>query len=201
MVEATSVSSPKRPCKEAGMHEGTTGSTGWRGGHRWQSLSRGREQQRPAEMGALRGWGRGSSSGGWTREDRLAPPPPNVSKGAERKSWGPRGARLQRGDPTPAPPPSLTPTPWGGRKHRGMGNTVAGGREDRRTDKRALAYRIHYERAINFPRRFFFVFFCLFVSFKKITIILPLPRQLTGLYSTTGQGRAGGGREGERLHK
>lgn len=33
--------------------------------------------------------------------------------------------------------------------------TVVGGRTDR-WEERALAYRIHYEKAINFPRRFFF---------------------------------------------
>lgn len=73
-----------------------------------------------------------------------------------------------------------------------------GGGGGGQTDGRALAYRIHYEKAINFPRRFFFF---LSVSFKKITIILPLPQQLTGLYSTTGQGRAGGEgrREGGRV--
>lgn len=48
---------------------------------------------------------------------------------------------------------------------------------------------------------FFFFSFCLFVSFKKITRTQPLPRQLTGLYSTTGQGGRAGGRAGQRLHK
>lgn len=32
------------------------------------------------------------------------------------------------------------------------------GRTDGRTEERALAYRIHYYKAINFPRRFFFCF-------------------------------------------
>lgn len=59
-VEATSLSSPKRPCKEAGMHEETTRSTGRQGGRGPQSWQR-QGRQRPPEMGALRGRGQGGT--------------------------------------------------------------------------------------------------------------------------------------------
>lgn len=170
-VEATSLSSPKRPCKEAGMHEETTRSTG------------------TAE--ATRD---GSSPGQGAGRDRSAPP--TRVKGSERTP-GPGGSKTTTWGPH-FPPPPAGPPPVSKLETAGTWKcTVGAGGQ---TDGRAVAYRIHYEKAINFPRRFFFF---LSVSFKKITILPPLPPQLTGLYSTTGQGRAGreGGREGQRLHK
>lgn len=76
------------------------------------------------------------------------------------------------------------------------------GRTDAQTEERALAHGIHYEKAINCPRRVFFflhffsLFVCVSVSFKKkITVTLPLTQQRNGLYSTT---RGGAGRGGAK---
>lgn len=98
LVEATSLSSPKRPCKEAGMHEETTRSTGWQGGRGPQSRW-GRAWQRPPEMGALRGRGQGGQVS-----------TPYTCKRGLRESRGLAGAGLQHGDPTSPPLRSLTPT-------------------------------------------------------------------------------------------
>lgn len=50
LEETTSLSSPKRPCKEAGMQRRPREARMARG-HRWESG----QGQRPPEMGALRG--------------------------------------------------------------------------------------------------------------------------------------------------
>lgn len=101
------LSSPKRPCREAGMHEGTAGGTGRRGGHRSQSLS---------GDGGSRGHRRWESSGGGGgaallrdgREDRLAPSPSKCVKGGREKA----GAIEEQDDNvgTPLLLPQLTST-------------------------------------------------------------------------------------------
>lgn len=106
----------RRPREAQGGGEATgrslSGDRDGRGHRRWE-LSGGR--------------GRGSSSRGWTREDRLAPP--KRRKRGLRESRGLAGTGLQRGDPTSAPQPD--PHPGASWRHLGIGN-AQWGRADRR---------------------------------------------------------------------
>lgn len=96
------------------------------------------------------------------------------------------------------------PDPYPVRKLETSGKcTVVGGQTDRQTEGRRELYHTESitKKQLIFQGSFFF---CMFLSFKKITIILPLPRQLTGLYSTPRQGRwwrgdRREGREGGRV--
>lgn len=116
---------------------------------------------------------------------QVSTPPSTCVKEGQRQSWVSE-VHYHMGTLLPPLPPSLAPTPHG--KLETIGNsTVAGVQTDRLTEERALAYRIHYEKAIHFSKEapgflmfFVFSFFVCLFPLKKITILLPLPRQLTG---------------------
>lgn len=98
-------------------------------------LSQGRGQQRPPEMGALRG-GDGSSSSpgmGGRGADRLASPPSKCVKGAERK-LGPQRSKTTMWGPHFSSP-SLTPAPGGSWRHLGNAQWQVGGQTGGRRER------------------------------------------------------------------
>lgn len=122
------------------------GGTGRRGGHGWQSLSRegdGRGHQRRECSGE----GVGAALLRDGRGDRLAPHPSRCVKGGREED----GALEEQDDNvgTPLCLPQSDPHPV--RKLETSGIEMHGGGEgrgtDRRTDKRALADRIHYKKS------------------------------------------------------
>lgn len=154
-----------------------------RGHRRWDSPG-----GRRGQLFSRDGWG-----------DRLAVPLKMCKRGGEKA--GPLEEQdYNVGTPLLLPQPDPDPV----RKLGTSGKcTVVGGQTDRQTEGRRELYHTESitKKQLIFQGNSFFFFF-LSVSFKKITIILPLPRQLTGLYSTPRQGRwwwwwwGGGRREG-----
>lgn len=194
------LSSPKRPCREAGMHGGPREAqdggeaAGGRG-----SVGRG---TRPPETGVLKGRGWGQLSYG-TDGGQVSTPPLQMRKRGPRGRWGLRGARRQRGDPTSPPPVCPPPCEEAGDFwNRNARWRWRGGQGDGQTDGQESMSRQDplQKKQLNFQGGSFFFLFRLFVSFKKITRILPLPADWFVQYYTPGvAGGQAGGRAGGRV--